>query len=167
MFCSILHHSRPHVKFCRYLGEVVILGLEKGLAGRVKIELHLKMNNEGLLDVMANSLSTGKKLDAIIDANPENFQSDEVNEDTEMDPIEAERYKKADYDLVLELEHLDDYLENVTEKYRTHKYSKLITDKIFDTKEWLYRNKRKVTIDDCLRIKGTIKKFLKTVESEK
>ncbi len=161
MVLDIYEGERPHVKFCRYLGEVTIFGLPRGRAGQVKINLQLKMNEEGLLEVTATNLHTSEPFEAIIDANP-----DEVNEDTDMDPIEAERYHKADYDLVLELEHLDDYISSVGEKYRTHAYGAYINEKLMDTKDWLYKNKRKVTIDDCVKITLVIKKFLKAIDEK-
>jgi heat shock protein 5 len=165
MILDVYEGERPHIKFCRYLGEVTILNLPKGQAGRVKVELHLKMDHEGLLDVKATYLRTGVTLETVIDANPNQLNSDEVNEDTEMDPIEAERHKKADYDLVFELEQLDDFLEKITEKYRQHKESKLIKNKILDTKEWLYKNKRNLNIEDCVKMKNVIKRFLKSIEN--
>ncbi len=167
MVLDVYEGERPHVKFCRYLGEVTIKGLPKGEAGRVKCELHLKMNSEGLLEVSAKELNTGLKLETIIDANPENLNSEEVNNDTEMDPIEAERYKKPDYNLVYQLESLDQYLEDISEKYRSHKYSRYILDKIFDTKEWLYKNRRKVSPHECAAIRNAIGRFLKNMKSLK
>jgi molecular chaperone DnaK (HSP70) len=168
MILDIYEGERPHVKFCRYLGEVTILGLPRGRAGQVKIKMQLKMNEEGLLDVTATNVQTNEPFEAIIDANPDELNnSDEVNEYTDMDPIEAERYHRADYDLVLELEHLDDYISSVSEKYRTHVYGPYINEKLMDTKEWLYRNKRKVTIEDCVKITQVIKKFLTAIDEKK
>ena len=166
MVLDVYEGERPHVKFCRYLGEVTILGLPKGDAGRVKCELYLKMNHEGLLEVNAKDLTSGKTLDTVIDANPEHVSnSDEVNSGIELDPIEAERYKKLDYDFVYQLETLDEYLEDLSEKYRRHQYSKFILDKIFDTKEWLYKNRRTISIDECYSIRYAINKFLRNMEN--
>jgi molecular chaperone DnaK (HSP70) len=122
------------------------------------------MNHEGLLEVNAKDLKTGKHLETIIDANPDQLDNDDVNNDTDLDPIEAERYKKQDYDLVYELESLDDYLEELSETYRTHRYSKYILEKIFETKEWLFQNRRVVSIDECKNIRSAIQKFLKNLQ---
>lgn len=128
------------------------------------------MNNEGLLEVSAKELNTGLKLETVMDANPDQFGPDdnpaEANE-TELSPIEAERYKKPDYDLVYELESLDGYLEQLSEKYRTHKMAKYMLDKIFDTKEWLYKNRRKLTANECKSIRKAIDKYLKNMKSIK
>lgn len=165
MVLDVYEGERPHVKFCRYLGEVTILNLPKGDAGKIKCELYLKMNHEGLLEVNAKDLNSGKQLETVIDANPEHLGSEEVNSGIELDPIEAERYKKHDYDFVYQLESLDEYLEDLSEKYRSHQYSKFILDKIFDTKEWLYKNRRTITLEDCYSIRYAINKFLKGMES--
>ena len=90
-----------------------------------------------------------------------------MNNDTDMDPIEAERYKKPDRDLVYELESLDQHLEDLSEKYRTHKYSKVILDKIFDTKEYLYKNRKNLSAEECRKIKPAIDNFLKKMETVK
>ena len=60
----------------------------------------------------------GETLKTVIDANPEHLSNEDVNNDTDLDPIEAERYQKQDYDLVYELETLDQYLEDLSEEYR-------------------------------------------------
>lgn len=167
MVLDVYEGERPHVKFCRYLGEVTILGLPKGEAGKIKCEVYLKMNHEGLLEVTAKETSSGKSLETMIDANPENLNSEDVNNETELDPIEAERYKKPDYELVYQLEVLDEYLESLSAKYRKHQYSKFILDKIFDTKEWLYNNRRKVCLEETQGIRNAIDKFLNNMESLK
>lgn len=59
MVLDVYEGERPHVKYCRYLGEVTVLSLPKGPAGSVKCELHLKMNSEGILEVIAKDLKTG------------------------------------------------------------------------------------------------------------
>ncbi len=123
------------------------------------------MNHEGLLEVNAKDLKTGKQLETKIDANPDHIDNDDVNNDTDLDPIEAERYKKQDYDLVYELESLDDYLEELSETFRTHQYSKYILEKIFETKDWFFKNRRKVSIDECKNIRSAIDKFLKNLEN--
>lgn len=151
--------------------------MPKGEAGRVKCEVYLRMNHEGLLEVTAKELNTGVKLDTVIDANPDQLEasrdvgngadnSADLNE-TELSPIEAERYKKTDYDLVYELESLDAYLEQLGDSYRTHKMAKYILDKIFDTKEWLYKNRRKLTANECKSIRRAIDKYLKSMRSIK
>jgi heat shock protein 5 len=167
MVLDVYEGERPHVKFCRYLGEVTILGLPRGAAGKVKCELYLKMNHEGLLEVNARDLNSGKVLETVIDANPEHLSNNEqeVNSGIELDPIEAERYKKPDYDFVYQLETLDEYLEELGEKYRNHQYSKFILDKIFDTKEWLYKNRRTIKVDECYSIRYAINKFLRNMET--
>lgn len=167
MVLDVYEGERPHVKFCRYLGEVTILGLPRGEAGKVKCEVYLKMNNEGLLEVTAKDLGSGKPLETIIDANPDHLNSEEVNNDTELDPIEAERYKKPDYELVYQLELLDEYLESLSVKYRKHQYSKFILDKIFDTKEWLYNNRRNLSLEESQGIRNAIDKFLHNMENMK
>ena len=112
------------------------------------------MDHEGLLEVTAKNLDSGATLETAIDANPEHLLSDEVNNDTELDPLEAERYKKLDYDLVYQLE-----------KYFDHLYSQHILEKIFDTKEWLYNNRRVVSVDECHSIRVAIEKFLTNIEN--
>jgi molecular chaperone DnaK (HSP70) len=128
------------------------------------------MNHEGLLEVSAKELNTGLKLETVIDANPDQFDAHDdptgLNE-TELSPIEAERYKKPDYDLVYELESLDAYLEQLGESYRSHKMAKYMLDKIFDTKEWLYKNRRKLTAAECKSIRRAIDKYLKNLKSIK
>jgi molecular chaperone DnaK (HSP70) len=123
------------------------------------------MNHEGILEVNAKDLKSGKQLETKIDASPDQIDKNDVNNDTDLDPIEAERYKKQDYDLVYELESLDDYLEELTETYRTHQYSKYISEKIFETKDWLFQNRRIVSIDECKNIRAAILKFLKNIEN--
>lgn len=113
------------------------------------------------------SLLAGKPLKTVIDANPDHLSDEPVNNDTDMDPIEAERYKKPDRDLVYELESLDQHLEDLSEKYRSHKYSKVILDKIFDTKEYLYKNRKNLSAEECRKIKPAIDNFLKKMETVK
>ena len=128
------------------------------------------MNNEGLLEVSAKELNMGLKLKTVMDANPDQFDANDdptaLNE-TELSPIEAERYKKPDYDLVYELESLDAYLEQLSDAYRSHKMAKYMLDKIFDTKEWLYKNRRKLTSNECKSIRRAIDKYLKNLKSIK
>ena len=109
----------------------------------------------------------GDPLKTVIDANPEHLSNEDVNNDTDLDPIEAERYKKPDYDLVYELETLDEYLENLSEEYRNHKYSNVILDKIFDTKEWLYKNRKNISTKECQNIRSAIVNFLARMEKMK
>ena len=125
------------------------------------------MNHEGLLEVKALDLTTGTVLRAILDANPDHLNDSDVNNDTEfeLNPIEAERYKKLDYDLVYALEKLDEHLEDLNNKYRSHSYSRFILDKIFDTKEWVFKNRRTITLDECVGIRTAINRFLKNIES--
>lgn len=158
--------ERPHVKFCRYLGEVKIYNLPKGEAGKIKCEVNLKMNHEGILEVTATELLTGKALETEIDANPENMDPDDVNNNTELDPVEAERYKKPDYDFVYQLETLDEYLELISVKFRKHKLNDNILDKVFDTKEWLYKNRKNITIDDVHQMRKAIDNFLNNLGSK-
>ncbi len=139
--------------------------MPKGPAGSVKCEIYLKMDHEGLLEVTAKNLDSGATLETAIDANPEHLLSDEVNNDTELDPLEAERYKKLDYDLVYQLEKLDEHLDELSEKYFDHLYSQHILEKIFDTKEWLYNNRRVVSVDECHSIRVAIEKFLTNIEN--
>lgn len=164
MVLDVYEGERPHVKFCRYLGEVTIYDLPKGEAGKIKCEVYLKMNNEGLLEVTAKELTSGKSLETAINANPENFDPDDVNNNTELDPVEAERYKKPDYDFVYQLETLDEYLESISLKFRKHKQNTIIMSKIFDTKEWLYKNRKNVTIKDVEQIRKAIENFLKNID---
>jgi hypothetical protein len=124
------------------------------------------MNNEGLLEVKALDLNSGTTLKTQLDANPEHLtNSDQVNENTELHPIEAERFKKQDYDLVYALEKLDEHLEDLNSKYRSHSYSKFILEKIFDTKEWMFKHRRTITLDECYGIRAAIDKFLVSMES--
>jgi hypothetical protein len=125
------------------------------------------MNHEGLLEVKALDLTTGTVLRAILDANPDHLNDSDVNNDTEfeLNPIEAERYKKLDYDLVYALEKLDEHLEDLNNKYRSHPYSRFILDKIFDTKEWVFKNRRTITLNECVGIRTAINRFLKNIES--
>lgn len=167
MVLDVYEGERPHVKFCRYLGEVTVFGLPRGEAGKVKCELYLKMNNEGLLEVSAKDLASGRRLETSIDANPDQFKNDEENNETELSPIEAERFKKLDYDLVYELESLDAYLEGLGDEFRTHIHSKTILDRIFNTKELLYKNRRKLTIDECKSLRNSIQKYLKKFNTMK
>lgn len=131
------------------------------------------MNNEGLLEVSAKELNTGIKLETVIDANPDQLDAAAAHEspvdfnETDFSPIEAERYKKPDYDLVYELESLDAYLEQLSETYRTHKMAKYMLDKIFDTKEWLYKNRRKLSAHECKSIRRAIDKYLRSMRSLK
>jgi molecular chaperone DnaK (HSP70) len=122
------------------------------------------MNHEGILEVNARELNSGKLLQTIINANADQIYNQDVNNDTEMDPIEAERFKKQDYNLVYELESLDDYLEELAGKYRSHQYSKYILEKISDTKEWIFQNRKFVSTDECTNIRLAIQKFLKNLE---
>lgn len=166
MVLDIYEGERPHVKFCRYLGEITVDGLPRGRAGKIKVEIHLRMDSEGLLDVRARNLSDGRQLDVFIDANPEQLMLNSINEDAELDPIEAERYKKDDYDLVLELEQLDDYMTSVLDRYKSHRHANLISQKVHDTREWMHKNKHRVKIDDCVKIRNAMRRFLKHIESE-
>lgn len=165
MVLDIYEGERPHIKFSRYLGEVTVFDLPKGRAGTVKCEVYLKMNHEGLLQVKALDLNTGHELRTSLDANPEHINEKEVNNDTELDPIEAERYKTLDYDLVYGLEKLDEHLEELNNKYRSHSYSKYILDKIFDTKEWVFKNRRTITLEQCGGIRTAINRFLQNIET--
>lgn len=164
MVLDIYEGERPHIKFSRYLGEVTVFDLPKGRAGTVKCEVYLKMNHEGLLQVKALDLTSGLTLQTSIDANPDNINTD-VNNDTELDPIEAERYKILDYDLVYSLEKLDEHLEELNHKYRLHSYSKFILEKIFDTKEWVFKNRRSISLEECHGIQTAINKFLSNINS--
>ena len=164
MVLDVYEGERPHVKFCRYLGEVTIFDLPKGEAGKVKCEVYLRMNNEGLLEVTAKDLNSGAELKTSINANPDSLDPDDVNNSTELDPIEAERYKKPDYEFVYQLELLDEYLETLSVKYRKHKYSATILDKIFDTKEWLYKNRKNVSLDQVHAFRNAIENFLKNIK---
>lgn len=145
---------------------MTVYDLPKGRAGTVKCEVYLKMNNEGLLEVKALDLNTGSALNTRLDANPDHLtESNEVNNNTELHPIEAERHKKLDYELVYALEKLDEHLEELNHKYRSHSYSKFILEKIFDTKEWMFKNRRTITLDACHGIRVAIDRFLLSMES--
>lgn len=165
MVLDVYEGERPHIKFSRYLGEVTVYDLPKGRAGTVKCEVYLKMNHEGLLQVKALDLSTGQELRTSLDANPEHVNENDVNNDTDLDPIEAERFKKLDYDLVYSLEKLEEHLEELNHKYRSHSYSKYVLDKIFDTKEWVFKNRRTITVEECESIQLAINRFLENIES--
>jgi molecular chaperone DnaK (HSP70) len=147
-----------------YLGQVTVLGLPKGEAGRIKCRVCLRMNHEGLLEVEANEMTTGASLNTLVDANPEHLTSEissDLTLELELDPIEAERYKKLDYDFVYELERLDEYIEDLANKYRSNKF---FIEKLLDTKEWLYKNRRKVTLGECDKMRRAIERYLRLVE---
>ncbi len=46
-----------------------------------------------------------------------------------------------------------------------HQYAKYILEKIFDTKEWLYNNRREVSMDECHAIRVAIENFLTNIEN--
>lgn len=159
---DIYEGERPHIKFCRYLGEVIVFDLPKGRAGSVQCKVYLKMNSEGLLEIEAKDVGSGRLLRTEIDANPENLENTENCEQIDLDPVEAERYQKDDLDLVYELEALDEYLEEIYETYLDQEF---ILDKIFDTKEYIYKRRKSLNAEDCRNIKTVINNFLKNFKN--
>jgi molecular chaperone DnaK (HSP70) len=174
MVLDVYEGERPHVKFCRYLGEVTIQNLPPGIAGKVKCELYLRMDGEGILEVNAVDLASGNPLETVIDANPDMLNDkNEANWnsvadfETDLDPIEAERYKKIDYNLIVQLEKLDDNLEYLIDHYRSHRHSKYIIDNLFDIKEKLYNQRRTITLEESKTIQKEIEDFIRQVEKKR
>ena len=163
MVLDIYEGERPHIKFCRYLGEVTVFDLPKGKAGSVRCEFYLEMNDEGLMQVKARDLNNDKTLRTQLNTNPEHLNLEENKDDTELDPIEAERYKKQDYDLVYELESLDEFLEEIYETFDSHEFAELILDRIFETKEYIYKRRKIMSIEDCQKIKNLIQNFIQNL----
>lgn len=157
--------ERPNARFCRYIGEITVMNLPRGRAGDVQCEIHLKVNSEGLLKVAAKDLVSGQYYDTILDSRPEHFISGFINNEIELDPIEAERFKKMDYELVYDLEKLDDHLDELSDQYANHGFSGVILNKIAETKVWIYDNRRRMTSKLCWDIRDSIKKFLTSYTS--
>ena len=91
---------------------------------------------------------------------------DEPNKifDTATDLLDAKRYRQTDNELVQELEALDKYLEHISSHYANRKHSLLIWDKLVDTKDWIYKNRRTITVEKCHGIQQAIKKFLNHID---
>jgi hypothetical protein len=120
------------------------------------------VDEEGLLEVFAKDLITGTLYETILDKMPEHFVCGFINNHIELDPIEAERCKQFDYELVYELEKLDENLDKISDVHMGHEMAGVICDKIMETKAWIYENRRRLTAKNCLEILDAIKRFLKS-----
>jgi len=152
--------ERPHVRYCRYIGEVSVVNLPRGEAGSVKCEIILNVNNEGVLEVVAKDMKSGMTYETSLNSKPAYFINGFVNNQIELDPIEAERNKKQDYDLVFDLERLDEYLDQLSTSYENNTHANLIIEKICDSKVWIYDNRHFLDSKICYDIQEAITTFL-------
>lgn len=114
------------------------------------------------MEVLAKDLITGTFYETVLDKMPEHFVSGYINNDIELDPIEAERCKRGDYELVYELEKLDERLDKLDSVHMKHEMGNIISEKLMETKAWIYENRRRLSVKNCNDILDSIKKFLKS-----
>lgn len=138
------------------------MNLPRCPAGTVQCEIHLNVDEEGMLEVLAKDLITGTFYETVLDKMPEHFVSGYINNDIELDPIEAERCKRGDYELVYELEKLDERLDKLDSVHMKHEMGNIISEKLMETKAWIYENRRRLSVKNCNDILDSIKKFLKS-----
>ena len=162
---DIYEGERPNVKFGRFLGQITVLDLPREPAGSIRCEIYLKVDCEGLLQVVAKDLVSGKNYETSLESKSSYTSSLGVCNELELDPIEAERFKHEDFELVYQMEKLDDYLDNLMQSYSDHVYSSLVTNKIYKTKEWIYENRCQTTPNLPHVIKESIDKFLANLSS--
>ena len=162
---DIYEGERPNVKFGRFLGQITVLDLPREPAGSIRCEIYLKVDREGLLQVVAKDLVSGKNYETSLEPKSSYTSSVRACNELELDPIEAERFKHEDYELVFQMEKLDDYLDNLMQTYSDHVYSSLVTNKIYKTKEWIYENRCQTTHNLPHVIKESIDKFLANLDS--
>ncbi len=149
--------ERPNVRYCRYIGEVAIVNLPRGEAGSVQCEIHLRVDSEGLLEVTAKDVVTGASYETVLNSKPEHFVSGFVNSQIQLDPIEAERNRRPDHDLVRDLERLDEYLDQLATSYENNTHANLIMEKLSDSKVWIYDNRRCLDSKSCYDIQDRMR----------
>jgi len=136
------------------------VNLPRGEAGSVQCEIHLRVDSEGLLEVTAKDVVTGASYETVLNSKPEHFVSGFVNSQIQLDPIEAERNRRPDYDLVRDLERLDEYLDQLATSYENNTHANLIMEKLSDSKVWIYDNRRCLDSKSCYDIQEAITNFL-------
>jgi hypothetical protein len=74
----------------------------------------------------------------------------------ELDPIEADRFKKEDFNLNRNLEEIDAIMNGLKIK---HSKNLQILAKLAETKSWIFKNRRTITIDQCKSIKMNLQEI--------
>lgn len=156
--------ERPHVKYCKYIGK---LKFEKEPSNQhkssanVNTRVQISIDNEGIMkfkQLRENSGPLETMMISFDEQKPNRLMPNNLNlTNLELDPIEADRFKKDDFNLNKSLEELDSFLSSLRVKYSKNTN---IMNKIADTKNWIFKNRRTLSIDQCKVIRNDLQDFI-------
>lgn len=152
---NLYEGESPLARYCKHISELVIEGIRRASAGSVKIELKIKIDQNGVLCASAKDIDLSKELPVRINIESINcFETLKRSKYVIKNLILTPPADGSDADLAKKLQDFDyffDYLTNIY-KNSSKDVQMLIKKKIFLAKKYISKNRLKITNDDLDQI---------------
>ena len=152
---------------CKQICEIVIDNLRPAPAGRVKLNIQIEFDENGVLKAFATDLATKKELEVFIDIYSLNFlefKRDPNEYQVDIDQKLNHTIIARDYHIAKFLEDLDFYLEYLLDTYNfsPQRTRSFIERKIYLAKKYVSKNRLKIGISECNQLADELEQIVNT-----